>query len=251
VVLIRRFQEIGLDLIENDQEKDAYKDWWGNLSKRRHLLFSLSVSMAFTLFSLLYNANSAWSRYTDALGIFYMGFFVGEATYLIALSPLANTLLKNYRLKLTPLDPARTVNLRNLAEITFNIALITGVSLLVMNMIIALASFIFRHLIAGVVLLSVIAWIIIIILAIYPHVIFWQIVRNKKEETLRALEKRITEQYTQIVMRGKQSQSMENLLKMHELVLTSKAFPISNTEFFGLLTALLLNVIPAILRYLV
>ena len=244
---VESVRTLSLELVENKLENKRLFSWWNNLDKKEHFLWCFLVAIILAFVSLWYNANPSWSRYTDALGIFYIGFMVGDVFYLLLLMQSGIYQIKPMSLKLSPLDPANTIALRKLAETVFSIAVSIGVSLLVLNIVVATASYIFPHLIAGVLIISVMAWVTIILLSIYPHLVFWQIVQAKKQETLQTLEDKIFALYADVKKKGEVSPKIDDMLKLQSQVLKTRSFPISNSEFFGIVSTLLLNFIPLLL----
>jgi len=247
--LVMRVQSTSLALAEKKTNRERLNSWWNSLDKKEHFLWCLTVALVFAALSLVFNANPNWSRYIDALGIFYIGFMVGDVFYLLLLVQSGIYQLKELPLKLNPLDPASTVDLRKLAETTFAVAISIGLSLLILNAVIAFASYLFRHLIIGVIVLSVLAWATIIILSIYPHLIFWQIVQSKKQETLRMLEDKIFSLYLEVKEKSVVPPNIEDISKLHAQVMKSKSFPISNSELFSIISTLFLNSVPLLLSY--
>jgi len=244
-----RVRELSLALVENKPDRDKISKWWKTLDQKSHAFFCLVVALGFALLSLAFNANPNWSRYSDALGVFYIGLMVGEIVHLL-LNVLAGIYqLKEVPLKLNPLDPANTVDLRKIGEVTFIIAISIGFSLLVLNLIIASASFLFHHLLSGVIEVSVLAWVTIIILSIYPHLIFWQIVQSKKQETLQMLEDKLVKLYLDVVKKGVISPNIDELSKLQGQVIKNKSFPISGSELVSIISTMLLNLLPLVLRY--
>lgn len=244
---VESVRTLSLELVENKLENKRLFNWWNNLDKKEHFLWCFLVAIILAFVSLWYNANPSWSRYTDALGIFYIGFMVGDVFYLLLLVQSGIYQIKPMSLKLSPLDPANTIALRKLAETVFSIAVSIGMSLLVLNIVVATASYIFPHLIAGVLIISVMAWLTIILLSIYPHLVFWQIVQVKKQETLQTLEDKIFALYADVKKKGEVSPKIDDMLKLQGQVLKTRSFPISNSEFFGIVSTLLLNFIPLLL----
>lgn len=244
---VENVRTLSLELVENKLENKRLVSWWNSLDKKEHFLWCFLVAIILAFVSLWYNANPSWSRYTDALGIFYIGFMVGDVFYLLLLVQSGIYQIKPMSLKLSPLDPANTIALRKLAETVFSIAVSIGIALLVLNIVVATASYIFPHLIAGVLIISVMAWVIIILLSIYPHLVFWQIVQAKKHETLQMLEDKIFTLYADVKKKGEVSPKIDDMLKLQSQVLKTRSFPISNSEFFGIVSTLLLNFIPLLL----
>jgi len=247
--LVMRVQNISLALVEKKTDQEQLNRWWNSIDQREHFLWSLVIALSLGGLSLAFNANPNWSRYTDALGIFYIGFMVGDVFYLLLLVQSGIHQLKELPLKLNPLDPANTVDLRKLAETTFSITISIGFSLLILNAVIAIASYLFRHLLPGVIVVSVLAWTTIIVLSIYPHLIFWQIVQAKKHETLRMLEEKIFNLYIEVKEKSVVSPNIEDILKLQDQIIKNKSFPISNSELFSILSTLFLNSVPLLLSY--
>ncbi len=244
---VKLIRSISLEMVVSRPNREHLSEWWEKLDSREHFLWCFLVALVLASLSLAYNANLSWSRYTDALGVFYLGFMVGDVLYLLLVVQSGIYQIKGLPLKLSPLDPANTVALRRLAEKTFTIAVSIGFSLLVLNAVVASASYLFPHLITGVLILSVLAWFTIIVLSIYPHLIFWQLVQQKKQETLLMLEGKLLALYGEVKKKGEVSPRIEDMLKLQNQVLRAKSFPISNSEFFGILSALCLNFIPLLL----
>ena len=247
--MVAQVQVKSLALVGSKTDRERLNHWWNNLDKRSRFILCITVALVLALLSLAFNANPTWSRYSDALGIFYIGFMVGDILYLLLGVQAGIYQLKEFPLKLNPLDPANTVDLRKLAETTFAIAISIGFSLLILNSIIAMASYLFRHLLSGVIVVSVLAWVTIIILSIYPHLIFWQIVQSKKQETLRMLEDKLVNLYLDVKKKGVVSPNIEEMLKLQTQVMKNKSFPISGSELFSIMSTLFLNLLPLILRY--
>jgi hypothetical protein len=229
--------------------KNSY-NWWKTLNHREHLLWCFAVALFLASISLFFNANPSWSRYTDAIGIFYIGFFAGEISYLLLLVPSGILQLKKYQLRFNPIFPAQTVNLQILAESSFVLALGIGVSILALNFVVLMASYLFPHLLFGIIFVSGLSWIAIISLSVYPHLILFGLVQQEKRKTLELLEAQITEQYGNIVEK-KETTSIEQIMKLHTQVLESKSFPISNSALFGIVTTMFLNLLPVIMGFFI
>ena len=164
---------------------------------------------------------------------------VGDIFYLLLIVQKGIYQLKEFPLKLNPLNPANTVSLRKLAEVVFAIAILMGYSLLVLNAVVAFASYLFPHLLMGVVIISALAWVTIIILSIYPHLIFWQLVQTKKQETLQMLEDKLFTLYLDIKKKNVVSQNIEEFSKLQSQIMSNRSFPISNSELFSVTSTLL------------
>ena len=247
--LTNRVQNISLTLVEDETNQARIKNWWNNLGKKEHLLWCFTIALVLAALSLVFNANPNWSRYTDAIGVFYIGFMVGDVFYLLLLVQSGIHQLKDLPLKLNPLDPASTVDLRRLAETTFSVTISIGFALLIINIIIGFASYLFHHLLFGVIVISALAWTTIIILSIYPHLIFWQAVQAKKQETLRMLEEKLFSLYLEVKEKSVVSPNIEDISKLQSQVMKSKSLPISNSELFSIFSTLFLNSIPLLLSY--
>jgi hypothetical protein len=247
--LVMRVQSLSLTLAEKKKDQDRLQHWWNSLDRKEHFLWSLIIACALAGLSLAFNANPNWSRYTDALGIFYIGFMVGDVFYLLILVQSGIYQLRELPLRLNPLDPANTVDLRRLAETTFTITISIGFSLLALNIVIAVASYLFRHLLFGVIVISVLAWATVILLSIYPHLIFWQLVQARKHDTLRMLEEKIFGLYLEVKEKSVVPANVEDLLKLQSQVIRNRSFPISNSELFSILSTLFLNAVPLLLSY--
>lgn len=241
----------GTDLVENEDFKNEFDNWWGNISKRNHYLLSISVALFLSIVSLIFNANLSWTRYTDALGIFYLGLTVGETTSLLSLVPFSVTELKKYSLKLNPVDPSNTNNFRSLADTIFSLALLVGLALLFLNLIGAVAAFIFPHLKFGVYFITAIAWITFIGLAAYPHFTLREISETQKFTTLQTLENKLIDLYKDVIEGDKGHSSLDVTLNLYNSVLNSKAFPTSNSALFGVIATLFLNSIPVIIEFFI
>ena len=201
--------------------------------------------------SLVFNANPAWSRYTDAIGVFYIGFLAGEIAYLLLLVPGGIFQLKNYQLQLNPILPAETINLQILAESSILLALAIGISLLALNLVVAMASYLFRHLLIGIIFVSALSWIAIIGLSVYPHFILFGLVQRAKRKTLTSLEAQIIEQYGDPLDGDKTRTSLEPTLKLYTQVLESKSFPVSSSALASIVTTMLLNLLPVLIGFFV
>lgn len=249
---LNRAHTLGLALLESADDRMQLDGWWNGLDERTHLLWNVFFALVLAGVSLVFNANPRWTRYTDALGFFYQGFVAGEVLYLLLLLPLWMYRLRGFPLRLNPFDPANTVGLSALAETSFGIALITGLSLLVINVVIVAASYLFRHLIFGAALVSISAWIAVIVLAGYPHLVLVRVVQETKEETLRTLEDKLIQQYRDIAEgRMPSSPSIEDTLSLYRHLVESKTLPISNSVLFGIISTLLFNTVPIIVRHFV
>jgi hypothetical protein len=242
-----KIRENTLAIVQDESDQQELYAWWESLGKKQHVLLSLLVAILLAGLSLVFNANPAWSRYTDALGISYIGFIAGEIVYLLLLVPSGIFQLKKYELRLNPVLPGQTVDLRILAESCFALAVGIGFSLLALNVVVAMASYLFHHLLFGIILISVLSWMAIIGLSVYPHLILFDLVQQEKRKTLEFLESQISEQYERLVNAKKMSSSLDELLKVHTQVLESKSFPISNSALFSIITTLVLNLLPVIL----
>lgn len=241
-------RKVGTDLIENQEFQNDFDHWWNNISKRKHYLLSFSVALFLSIVSLVFNANLSWFRYTDALGIFYLGLTVGETVSLLLLVPLSVSQLKKYTLRLNPIDPSNTINFRSLADTVFSLALLIGLALLFLNLIGAIVAFVFPHLRFGVYFITAIAWISFIGLAAYPHLTLREISESKKSFTLQALENKLIDLYKDVIKGDKEHSSLDVTLNLYNSVLNSKAFPTSNSALFGVIVTLLLNSIPVIIE---
>lgn len=249
---LNRIHALGLDLLESTDDRRQLDGWWNNLDERTHLLWNIFFALVLAGVSLVFNVNPHWSRYTDALGFFYQGFVAGEVLYLLLLLPLWMYRLKGFPLRLNPFDPANTVGLSALAETSFGIAMVTGLSLLVINVALVVASYLFRHLIFGVAFVSISAWIAVIVLAGYPHLVLVRVVQETRQATLRTLEDKLIQQYRDIAEgRTPSSPSIENTLSLYQHLLESKTLPISNSVLFGVISTLLFNTVPVIVRHFV
>jgi hypothetical protein len=206
------------------------------------------VALLLSIVSLLFNKNLSWSRYTDALGIFYLGLAVGETAYLLLLVPLSVSKLKKYSLRLNPIDPSNTIGFRSLADTIFSLALLIGFALLFLNLIGAIVAFVFPHLKFGVYFITAIAWITFIGLAAYPHLTLREISESQKFFTLQALENKLIDLYKDDVKGDKDHSSLDATLNLYNSVLNSKAFPTSNSALFGVIATLLLNSIPVLIE---
>jgi hypothetical protein len=242
-----KIRENCLALVKDKDDQRELDDWWNTLNQREHLFWCFAVALFFACASLVFNANPAWSRYTDAMGIFYIGFVAGEIAYLLLLVPSGILQLKKYQIQLNPVVPAQTVSLQILAESCFVLALSIGFSLFALNFVVVLASYLFPHLLFGIILVSGLSWVAIIGLSIYPHLILFNLVQQGKRKTLELLEARISEQYTAILEKNEAASSIEQLMKLHTQVVESKSFPISNSALFSIITTMILNVLPIVI----
>lgn len=245
-----KIRENSLALVKGKNEQQELDNWWKTLSHREHLLWCFAVALFLGSISLVFNANPLWSRYTDAIEIFYIGFFAGEISYLLLLVPSGILQLKKYQLRFNPIFPAQTVNIQILAESSFVLALGTGISILALNFVVLLASYLFPHLLFGIVVVSGLSWVAIIGLSVYPHLILFGLVQQEKRKTLELLEAQIIEQYGNIVEK-KEATSIEQVMKLHTQVLESKSFPISNSALFSIVTAMFLNLLPVIVGFFI
>lgn len=230
------------------QKLDA---WWMTLSHRKHWSLCLAIAVFLAGLSLLFNRNQAWTRYLEALGFLYIGFIVGEIVYLLLLVPDGISQLKNFQLVLNPILPVNTVNLQRLAKSTFNLALSLGVSLLALNLVVATASLIFPHLLLGIILISVISWISMIGLSVYPHLILHGIVQEQNQKILLFLEDKVQEQYEDFKGKSKVASVLNEIIKMQEQVLGSRTFPISNNSIYGMGATMVFNVLPVIIGIII
>ena len=246
--LLSNVRSFGTDLVEKEEFKNDLDHWWNNLSKRNHFLLSIAVASFLAIVSLFFNANHSWSRYTDALGIFYLGLTVGETTSLLLLVPLSVSQLKKYKLRLNPIDPSNTTNLRSLADNIFTLALLVGLALLFLNLVGAIVAFVFPHLKFGVYFITAIAWISFIGLAAYPHLTLREISEVQKASTLQDLENKLIELYREVIKGNKEQSSLDVTLNLYNTALNSKAFPTSNSALFGVIATLVLNSIPVMIE---
>lgn len=250
--LLNRIEGLGLDLVESGEDRKQLESWWKQLDQRVHVLWCLFFALVLAGVSLVFNANPRWTRYTDALGFLYQGFVAGEVLYLLLLLPLWMYQLHRFPLRLNPFDPANTVGLCALAETAFGVALATGLSLLAVNLVILAASYLFRHLLFGVVFVSASAWVAVIILAGYPHLVLWRIVHETRQATLQALEGQFIRRYREILDgRSPGPLAASDTLELYRHLLSSKTFPISNSTLLGILSTLLVNAVPLIVRHLI
>ena len=253
--LIIRIQMLSHGLLEVATDQGLSNQWWeSNTRHRIHLLSCILGAAFFALVSLYFNVNPNWTRYTDAIAIFYLGFVASEIVFMLTLIPSWLWELKKSRLRLNPIDPANTANLRSLAQTVFNVALIAGVSLLLLNLIVALSSYLFPHLRPGVFFISIVAWISVIVLAGFPHLIFAQMVEARKQATLNSLDKKLIGSYDELVATGDtnevSSSSIEEIMKIHKLVLGSNSYPISGRSYIGVALTLFLNSLPIIIEFI-
>lgn len=245
-------QMLSYKLLEEKKGNEKLNKWWENNTLNKiHFLSCFLGATFLAIASLFFNANPNWTRYTDAIAIFYLGFVASEIAYLLTLIPFWLSELKRFQLRLNPIDPANTANLRALAQTVFNVALATGVSLFLLNIVIAVSSYLFPHLRSGVIFISVVAWISVIILAGFPHLTFAQIVEARKQATLKSLEKKLIEKYNDIVDTNEaSSSSIEEIMKIHKLVLGSNSYPISGSSYIGVTVTLFLNSLPIIIEFI-
>ena len=246
--LLSNIRSFGTNLVEEEEFKNELDRWWNNLSKRNHYLLSISVASFLSIVSLVFNANLSWTRYTDALGIFYLGLTVGETTSLLFLVPLSVSQLKRYKLRLNPIDPSNTTNLRSLADNIFTLALLVGLALLFLNLFGAFVAFVFPHLTFGVYFITAIAWISFIGLVAYPHLALREISEEQRASTLLELENELIDLYRDTIKGNKERPSLDIMLNLYNTVLNSKAFPTSNSALFGVIATLVLNSIPVIIE---
>ena len=242
-----KIRKTSLALVKDKNELQELDNWWKTLNQREHYLWCFAVALFLAIISLVFNANPSWSRYTDAIGIFYIGFIAGEIVYLLLLIPSGIFQLNKYQLRFNPIFPAQTVNLQILAESSLVLALGIGMSLLALNFVVAMASYLFPHLLFGIIFVSVLSWIAIIGLSVYPHLIIFGLVQQEKRKTLELLEAKILEQYGDIVEKKEVTSSLEQIMKLHTQVLESKSFPISNSAVLSIITTMLLNALPIII----
>ncbi len=248
--VLPKIRENSLALVKGKNEQQELDNWWKTLSRREHLLWCFAVALFLGSISLVFNANPLWSRYTDAIGIFYIGFFAGEISYLLLLVPSGILQLKKYQLRFNPIFPAQTVNLQILAESCFVLALSIGISILALNSVVLMASYLFPHLLFGIIIVSGLSWVAIIGLSVYPHLILFDLVQQEKRKTLELLEAQIIEQYGNIVEK-REATPIEQIMKLHTQVLEGKSFPISNSALFSIVTTMILNLLPLIMGFFV
>lgn len=245
-----RIKQNSQNLLEKQEDKNSLGAWWEDLNKREHLIWCIAIALFLASLSLAFNANNQWSRYTDAMGVFYVGFMVGEVGYLLLLVPTGISQLNRYPLKLNPVNPASTVYLQILAETTFSLAVGFGLSLLALNVIVGTASYLFPHLFFGVLLISLLAWGSVLSIAIYPHFILWGLSQKTKRKTLQMLEEKIFEQFEYIINDNKTTSSIEDSINLYNQIQSSNSFPISNSGLFGIATTLFLNILPVLIGYI-
>jgi hypothetical protein len=209
----------------------------------------LGVGTILAALSLLLNKNLRWSRFTDALAVLYVGSMAGELAYHMLLIPWTFARLRRHKLRLNPLDPANTVAMRGLAEISLIAGLTAAVGLFIVNGTLALAAYYYRHLLPGVLALSAAAWATTIALTVYPHVVLFGLVQRAKAATLLALEQRLLALSDSILYANGDAGAAEPLLKLQEHVLGTKAFPVSNTAIYAATSTLILNSIPAVIGW--
>jgi hypothetical protein len=246
-----RIRENSLALVKNKEEQKKLDDWWNTINQRKQLFWCVAVALFWAGISLVFNANPSWSRYTDAIGIFYIGFIAGEIAYLLLLVPSGIFQLKKYQLRFNPILPAQTINLQILAESSLVLALGIGISLLALNFVVAMASYLFHHLLFGIIFVSVLSWIAIISLSIYPQFILFGLVQQEKRKILEFLEARISEQYNDLVRKKEAASSIEQTVKLQIQVLESKSFPVSNSAIFSIITTMFLNALPVIMGFFI
>jgi hypothetical protein len=131
---LERVRGFGLNLVQSVEDRERLESWWDNLDWRLQLMWSLLIAVSLAGFSLIFNANSHWTRYTDALGFLYQGFVAGEISYLLLLIPAWTFQLGQFPLRLNPVDPANTSNLRALAETAMTVAIVASLSLLAVTL---------------------------------------------------------------------------------------------------------------------
>ena len=86
--LIIRIQLHGFKLLEEENSKEILYGWWeSNTRNRMHFLLCILVATFLAIVSLYFNANPNWTRYIDAIAIFYLGFVASEIAYLLVLIP--------------------------------------------------------------------------------------------------------------------------------------------------------------------
>ena len=239
-----RIRENSLALLDSTEEKKALNEWWDKPNKREHIIWCFSIGVFLAGMSLVFTGNTQWSRYTDAIGIFYIGFIFGDVSRLLYRVPVGMSQLKKCHPKLNPINPACTISLQVLAEAAFTLGIGTGMSLLAINTIVATASYIYSHLSLGIYLLSLIAWVIITCLVVYPHFVLWELSKKRKQKTLKELERVIFEQYENVINGNKAHSTIEDTVKLFNQVQSSKSFPISYSGIFGTTTTLILNIVP-------
>ena len=249
LLFLDRIRDQSQNLLMNPEDKQAINHWWEAISEREHFIWSFAVALILASISLIFNQNTSWSRYTDAMGILYVGFPIGELAHFLILIPAGISQLKKYQPKLNPINPANTVDLQILAETTFSMALLVGISLLILNVLVATVSYLFPHLTLGVLFVSLLAWSSIICIAVYPHFILWGLAQQTKRKTLQELEKRILDQYGNFSDKRENFEALEETIKLYEQVQANKSFPISNTGIFSIAVTLFLNILPVIQRY--
>lgn len=245
---INQLRGIGASLIKSKKDKQIFEAWWQGLSKKLQIGLMAAVGLFLGLFSLAFNQNPFWSRYLDALGIFYIGFLGGKLVYFITLIPQLVEKLKDFELDLNSLDPANTKNLALLVKKTIRLAILAAVTLLFLNVLITLASRFFSHLRPGVVLVSLIAWIAVGILTIYPHFIFWEIISKKKRDTFDQIDQKINQQYDLIINNKKGDIQLKELFALKQHIMESKSSPITGSGLIGVTAALLLNLLPTLIE---
>lgn len=247
---ITRIQLLGNRLLLKEADKRLLRRWWkSNTLNKRHLMLSLLGATLLAFSSLYFNANPRWSKYTDAVAVFYLGFIVSEIVYLLTLIPSWLWKLSRHRLRLNPIDPANTGLLRSLSQAVFCLAINSGAALLVFNLVIAVSSFLFPHLRSGIIIVSIAAWISVILSAGLPHLMFAQIVEEGKQETLNSLQEMLMLRYDRFLSSSDavSYSAIEEIMKTHKSVLESNSFPISGTSYIGIGLTLVFNSVSAII----
>lgn len=243
--VLQRIHQHGHDLLESEEQRSQLDNWWSKLDGRAHFMMALLIGIALGAFSLIFNGNPGPSRYIEALGIAYLGFVIGEIAYLLALVPVWISQLSQLPLRLNPIDPASTTNLRTLAETVFGLALSAGAFLLLANALIVSAGVFFAHLAPAVIIVSVTAWIAIILLAGYPQLHFYRLVQSARRDTLHELEKQMARHYKAVLDgHSPQSPTIDDTLQLYNVVRESGSLPISGGAVVGVVVTLLLNVVP-------
>lgn len=244
---LARLQSLAYRLLKNEEDYEQFDI--SNIKNLNilHWLSCLTFAIFLAAVNLSFNLNPEWSRFTDAAALFYLGFLVGEVPYLLAFVALSLSKLSEPPLKLNPIDPANTADLRAMSETTFSIFLKTGFLLAFLNMTIGVAGYLYPHLNTPVLIISIVFWLTAILLAVYPQFIFWGIVEEEKQATMRTLEDIVAKRYDEVLQGDESSlSSIEEIIKLHDHIAGSSHTPLLNNAVFSVITVSVLNLIPII-----
>jgi hypothetical protein len=245
---LARIQEFGERLGIGDCAKATVVS--AEESRVRRWICALVIGMLLAGASLAINRNPHWSRYSEALAVFYVGSMAGELAYQLLLVPQLFSRLKRRSLRLNPFDPANTVAMRGLAEVTLVTGVATACGLFVINVTLALAGYYYHHLLVGVIVISVIAWTTTASVMVYPHVALSEIVQRAKASTLAEIEEQLIRFDYSILKNSRGLEDAKRLLDLQAHLLGTSNYPFRNTATFGMVSAVLLNSVPAIIGWM-